>query len=115
MKRSVTDLKNTQQAGVVGQIDLLADELKEVLVSLADVLTLLNLKGVSRTWHKLARRELCSRIFRQDLNTLGETITDLDVGVLDRAGRLWEVALAGRKCSPVESVYRGKRATRSQG
>jgi Ran GTPase-activating protein (RanGAP) involved in mRNA processing and transport len=75
------------------------DDAKEVALGMVDVVTLAELKGVSRSWSVLARRVLCSRLSRcegQPAPTQLAEITDLNIKVLVEAGRPWEAAAAGR-------------------
>jgi hypothetical protein len=75
------------------------DDAKEVGLGMVDVVTLAELKGVSRSWLALARRVLCSRLSRcegQPAPTQLAEITDLNIKVLVDAGRPWEAAAAGR-------------------
>ncbi|KOO35257.1 hypothetical protein Ctob_010022 [Chrysochromulina tobinii] len=71
----------------------------EAALGLVDVATLVELKGVSRSWRALAQGVLCSRLCRRDgqpVPTRLDEITDLDVEQLIEAGRPGDASVAGR-------------------
>ena len=75
------------------------EDAKEVALGSVDVQTLCNLKGMNRTWGRIARCVLCSRLCQREGKAhparLAD-ITDLDVECLSGAGRAWDAATAGR-------------------
>ena len=70
----------------------LHEDAKRVVLQLVDAGSLIKFKCVNQLWRKLARNELCSRLCHRE----GAQITDLNVELLDSAGRPWEAATAGR-------------------
>ena len=72
---------------------LAAEDEREAVLQEVDAAALCQLKAVSAAWCTHARRELCNRLCRYE----GASITDLDVRVLNDAGRPWEVVVAGRQ------------------
>ena len=72
---------------------LAAEDEREAVLQEVDAAALCQLKAVSAAWCTHARRELCKRLCRCE----GASITDLDVQVLNDAGRPWEVVVAGRQ------------------
>jgi hypothetical protein len=77
-----------------------SDDTKELALCAVDTGTLVELKGVNRSWGTLARHMLCMRLCcrtgKQQPPQQLSHITDLDIESLARADRLWEVAAAGR-------------------
>jgi hypothetical protein len=72
---------------------LAAEDVREAVLQEVDAAALCQLKAVSAAWCAHARRELCNRLCRCE----GASVTDLDVQVLNDAGRPWEVVVAGRQ------------------
>ena len=72
---------------------LAAEDVREAVLQEVDAAALCQLKAVSAAWCAHARRELCKRLCRCE----GASVTDLDVQVLNDAGRPWEVVVAGRQ------------------
>jgi len=70
----------------------LHEDAKRVVLQQVDVGSLIKFKCVNQLWRKLARNELCSRLCRRE----GAQITDINLELLDSAGRPWEAATAGR-------------------
>ena len=88
-----------QSATLPPALPTFTDDAKEAALGMVDVATLAEIKGVNRSWCALARRVLCTRLCRregQPVPAMLANITDLDVGLLAGAGRLWEAAAAGR-------------------
>jgi len=78
---------------------MVAEDAKEEAVRMLEVGTLVELKGVSRSWRALARRVLCSRLCHADGQPMPKElaeITDISIKDLVEAGRPWEAAAAGR-------------------
>ena len=71
-----------------------ADDMLGALLQEVDAAALCQLKAASVAWRAHARRELCRRLCRGEQ---GASITDLDVQVLNDAGRPWEVVVADRQ------------------
>jgi hypothetical protein len=90
-------------------VSLLAvKEVLEVALQEADAAALCRLKAVSVAWCARARRELCNRLCcreGQPEPTGVASITDLDVEVLNRAGRPWEVVVAGRQLPQLARLH----------
>ena len=88
----------------------ITDNAKELALRHVDFETLTELKGVSAAWAMLARNELCLRLCcreglqQQPPQQLSE-ISTLNVELLACAGRLWEVALAGRDLSSLVGLH----------
>ena len=85
-----------------------AQELLEAVLEQADAAALCQLKAVSAAWCTHARRELCNRLCRREgqPETAGVAgITDLDVAVLNDAGRPWEVVVAGRQLPQLARLH----------
>ena len=80
-------------AATLGASLLAAEDVREAVLQEVDAAALCQLKAVSAAWRTHARRELCNRLCRCE----GASITDLDVQVLNDAGRPWEVVVAGRQ------------------
>ena len=84
------------------------DDTMEVALAYVEVSILVNLKGLSQRWRALVRRVLCSRLScrsdAQSSPTQIADITDLDVELLNRAGRPWDVAVAGRLLPGLEQL-----------
>ena len=74
-----------------------ADDVLGVVLQKVDAAALCQLKAASVAWRAHARRELCRRLCRRKQGA----ITDLDVQVLNDAGRPWEVVVAGRQQPPL--------------
>ena len=74
-----------------------ADDVLGVVLQKVDAAALCKLKAASVAWRAHARRELCRRLCRRKQGA----ITDLDVQVLNDAGRPWEVVVAGRQQPPL--------------
>ena len=72
---------------------LAAEDVREAVLQEVDAAALCQLKAVSAAWCAHARRELCKRLCRCE----GASVTDLDVQVLNDAGRPWEVVVADRQ------------------
>jgi hypothetical protein len=88
--------------------ELLDEDAKQTVLHLADVHTLIQIKSVDRLWCAVARRELRSRLCRregQPMPALLAPITDLDVELLDGAGRSWEAASAGTILPNLERLH----------
>ena len=77
-----------------------ADDVLGVVLQKVDAAALCQLKAASVAWRAHARRELCRRLCRRKQGA----ITDLDVQVLNDAGRPWEVVVAGRQQPPLARV-----------
>lgn len=75
------------------QASLLDDDAKAAVLSMVDVGTLAELKGVNRSWCALARQSLCKRFCGCSCPT---KIEELNVEALFQSGRLWEVVKAGK-------------------
>ena len=86
-------------ASSLGASLLAAQDVLEAMLQEVDAAALCQLKAASVAWCTQARRELCNRLCRREgqPETAGVAgITDLDVAVLNDAGRPWEVVVAGR-------------------
>ena len=75
-----------------------ADDVLGAVLQEVDAAALCQLKAASVAWRAHARRELRRRLCRREQ---GASITDLDVEVLNDAGRPWEVVVAGRQQPPL--------------
>ena len=74
-----------------------ADDVLGVVLQKVDAAALCQLKAASVAWRAHARRELCRRLCHRKQGA----IIDLDVQVLNDAGRPWEVVVAGRQQPPL--------------
>ena len=77
-----------------------ADDVLGVVLQKVDAAALCQLKAASVAWRAHARRELCRRLCHRKQGA----IIDLDVQVLNDAGRPWEVVVAGRQQPPLARV-----------
>ena len=75
-----------------------ADDMLGAVLQEVDAAALCQLKAASVAWRAHARRDLFRRLCRREQ---GASITDLDVEVLNEAGRPWEVVVAGRQQPPL--------------
>ena len=95
-------------ASSLGASLLAAQDVLEAMLQEVDAAALCQLKAVSVAWCTQARRELCNRLCRREgqPETAGVAgITDLDVAVLNDAGRPWEVVVAGRQLPQLERLH----------
>ena len=90
-------------------VSLLAvKEVLEVALQEADAAALCRLKAVSVAWCARARRELFNRLCCREGQPEPAgvaSITDLDVQVLNDAGRPWEVVVAGRQLPQLARLH----------
>ena len=88
---------------------LSAQDVLEAVLQEVDAAALCQLKAVSEAWCAPARRELCKRLCcraGQPEAIAGVAgITDLDVAVLNDAGRPWEVVVAGRQLPQLARLH----------
>jgi hypothetical protein len=92
----------------LGASFLAAQDVLEAVLQEVDAAALCQLKAVSVAWCTQARRELCNRLCRREgqPETAGVAgITDLDVAVLNDAGRPWEVVVAGRQLPQLARLH----------
>jgi hypothetical protein len=85
-----------------------AQDMLEAVLQEVDAAALCQLKAVSVAWCTQARRELCNRLWRgegQPEPAGVASITDLDVAVLNEAGRPWEVVVAGRQLPQLARLH----------
>jgi hypothetical protein len=95
-------------ASSLGASLLAAQDVLEAMLQEVDAAALCQLKAVSVAWCTQARRELCNRLCRREgqPETAGVAgITDLDVAVLNDAGRPWEVVVAGRQLPQLARLH----------
>jgi Ran GTPase-activating protein (RanGAP) involved in mRNA processing and transport len=87
---------------------LAAPDVLEAALQEAVTAALCQLKAVSVAWRTYACRELCNRLCRcegQPEAAGVASITDLDLKILNDAGRPWEVVVAGRQLPQLARLH----------
>ena len=89
-----------------------AEDVLEAVLGKMDAAALRQLKAASVAWRAHARRELCNRLWVRLCRREGQpepagvgSITDLDVELLNEAGRPLEVVVAGRQLPQLARLH----------